>query len=275
MDRPIISTVVLNWNRARLLRVTVESYLATTSAPHELFLVDNASTDESPEYIQTVSRQNPRVHAVLLKRNLGGRAFNAGLRQARGQFLHTSENDIEYLPGWDTEILRKFETFPELGQLSPFSAEPNRAAGEVWESHDATPLERAGLKILISEGNITSTGIMRREVWDRGFRWGTILVIPGQRFRPPDDFSASNAVRDAGYLVAWNDRYTVINWGHNVEEWRKNVEYYLENYQGKPWLGVAGMRQRLLAQGYDLVQNGRRFEIVRRDPAAAAEAGPA
>src|SRR5579859_197572 len=108
VERPIVSTVVLNWNRSHLLRVTLESYLATVRVPYELIVVDNASTDDSRGVIEDVCARDSRHRAVFLRRNLGGPAFNSGLRLAKGEFLHTSENDIEYRPGWDSELLGKF-----------------------------------------------------------------------------------------------------------------------------------------------------------------------
>lgn len=264
LHQPTISTVVLNWNREHLLRVTVESYLSTVTVPYELIIVDNASSDGSADYIEKVCRGDARHKAVFLKRNLGGRAFNSGLRLARGRYLHTSENDIEYLQTWDTALLSKFETFPELGQLSPFGFQPDRTNGELWERLPATARTRDGRTIHVTETNITSTAICRREVWDRGFRWGTVRPVRGQPFRFPSDMLASIFVRDLGYWVAWNDSYTVVNWGHNVEEWRQHLDYYLDNYQAKPWLGLVGLRERLLASGFDLVDvNGRRHIVER------------
>jgi glycosyltransferase involved in cell wall biosynthesis len=260
---PLLSTVVLNWNREHLLRVTIESYLATVSVPFELFIVDNASTDGSRAFIEEVCRQDPRHRAIFRKRNAGGKAINTGLRLARGQFLHVSENDIEYLPGWDTELLGKFETFPELGQLSPFGPEPDRDRGEVWERSPSTPVTRDGRTIHLNDANITTTGLFRREVWDRGLRWGSIYLMDGHRFRLPGDLAASRFVHDLGYWVAWNDRYTVINWGHNVQEWQEHLAYYLDNYRAKPWLGAEGLRRRLLEHGYDLRYDHGEYRIVK------------
>ncbi len=257
--------MILNWNREHLLRVTIESYLATVSVPYELIIVDNASTDGSADYIRTVCQSNPRHRAVFSARNRGGRALNSGLRLARGQFLHTSENDIEYLPGWDVELMGKFEAFPELGQLSPFGYKPDRAKGELWERTGAAPLTAAGRTIYVTEMNITTTAIFRRDVWDRGFRWGTVRAVRGQAVRFPSDMLASIFVRELGYLVAWNDRYTVVNWGHNVEEWKSHLDYYLDNYRAKPWLGLIGMRERLRANGFDLVNVDGEQRIVARD----------
>jgi glycosyltransferase involved in cell wall biosynthesis len=259
----VLSTVVLNWNRAHLLRVTLASYVATVTVPYEVIVVDNASTDDSGDVIDEFCRQSTRHRAVRLKRNLGGPALNSGLRLARGEFLHTSENDIEYRPGWDTELLNKFQVFPELGQLSPFGPQPESTRGEVWDRATSTPATRDGETIFVTETNITTTAIERRQFWDKGFRWGSIPRVDRQRVKLPDDFSASEFVRRDGYWVAWNDRYTVINWGHNLEEWQRNVDYYVNNYNAKTWLGAEGLRQRLRERGYDLTFADGRYAIVK------------
>ena len=101
-DRPILSTIVLNWNRAHLLRITLESYLASVSVPYELIVVDNASTDSSADVIDEVCRRSERHRAVRLKRNLGGPALNAGLRLAKGEFLHMAMQPVATYAGEPT-----------------------------------------------------------------------------------------------------------------------------------------------------------------------------
>jgi len=115
-QNPVISTILLNWNRADLLEKTLESYLSTIRTPFELFIIDNASTDTSRDVINRVTEQYPNVSAIFLPENQGGKAFNVALPLCRGRFIHFSENDLEYLPGWDAYVLRAFEDFPKLGQ---------------------------------------------------------------------------------------------------------------------------------------------------------------
>ena len=56
-DDIVISTVILNWNRSDLLRVTIESYLKTVDVPYQLIIVDNGSTDDSREVIEELQRK--------------------------------------------------------------------------------------------------------------------------------------------------------------------------------------------------------------------------
>jgi glycosyltransferase involved in cell wall biosynthesis len=262
--RPILSSIILNWNRRVLLETTVESYLASVSVPFELTIIDNGSHDDSREFIERICSKNKSCHAVLLTENLGGEALNLAMATARGQFIHISENDIEYLPGWDKELLRKLRAFPELGQISPFSPAPRSEEGEVWVEKPSTPLSRDGVSILVADENVTTNCIIRREVWDKGVRWHN---IESSVFRFPDDGWFSRDVKALGYLVAWNDVYTVVNWGCHIDEYIANLDYYVQNYADKPWLGIDGFAQRLADHGYLLTTDESGRYLIVKAPA--------
>jgi len=132
---PTLSTVLLSYNRLHLLKKTVESYLSTISVPHELIIVDNASTEDCRRYIENICKKESSITGIFLTKNFGGEAFNIGLSLASSPYLHTSENDLEYLPNWDKKLLKKFELFPKLGQLSLYSHKPQSELGEIWEEH--------------------------------------------------------------------------------------------------------------------------------------------
>lgn len=258
-DQPLISTVVLNWNRADLLERTVTSYLATVEVPHELIIVDNGSSDDSPAVIAGLSAANSNCHALMLAENIGGEALNAGLAQGRGQYLHVSENDIEYRAGWDRAMLAKFEAFPELGQLSPFSPFPDTLAADIIGNRPATRLERNGQIIYVAHDNTTSTCVFPRDLWEQGLRW-TSLVSGDRRF--PHDGAFSAEVKRRGRLVAFSDVYLVKNWGHDIDELSSRLDYYLDNYRAKSWLGIDGLRSRLREHGYDLEEGAEAFRIA-------------
>jgi len=95
-----------------------------------------------------------------------------------------SENDIEYTSGWDRELIDKLGIFPEIGQLCPFSPYPQTERGEVWEEHPARMLTRDSAAVYVADGNVSTTSIIRREIWDKGVRWHTIQQ---GHLRFPDD----------------------------------------------------------------------------------------
>ena len=260
---PKISTILISYNHEHLLKKTIESYLKTISVPYELIIIDNASTDGSKNYIEQICTKNSYSKSIFLNENLGGEAINAGLNLARSPFLHVSENDLEYLPGWDQELLSKFDAFPKLGQLSLFSPYPQREKGEIWENHSYSKIVKKGGKtIYLTNENIGTSSVFRREVYDKGVRWNTKRTSH-ETSKFPADFRFSQSVMELGFWVAWNDKYTVFNWGHNIKEWNEHLEYYLENYRAKVQLGEKEMKKRLLQNGYDLINENGKYKIVK------------
>ncbi len=218
----------MNWNRAELLARTVESYLATVSVPYELIIVDNNSTDESPRLISAACEGRDNHQAVLLPDNLGGEAINVGIERCRGRYVHVSENDIEYLPGWDRTLLAKLRAFPGLRQISPFA--PVSQAEEI-----VSPRTRNGMTVCVTDRDLTTTCVVPREVYERGVRWTT---KGSGEFRFPRDGRFSGAVKALGYFVAWNDAYVARDLGHTLDEFKNRLPYYIENYTAKTRKGV-------------------------------------
>jgi len=261
---PTLSTVLLSYNRLHLLKKTVESYLSTISVPHELIIVDNASTEDCRSYIENICKKESSTTAIFLTKNIGGEAFNNGLSLASSPYLHTSENDLEYLPSWDKKLLKKFELFPKLGQLSLYSHKPQSELGEIWEEHKFQKIiEKDGSKIFLTDTNVPTPSIFRREIFDAGARWKT-KGKTSQSYKLPADYQFSQSVLKQGFWVSWNDEYVVINWGHNVNEWIKNTEYYIENYRAKANKGIEEMKKRLNMNGYDLVEENGKHKIIKK-----------
>jgi predicted O-methyltransferase YrrM/GT2 family glycosyltransferase len=227
---PVLSSIVLNWNRADLLHRTLDSLAATVNVPHELLIVDNNSTDGSREVITNFCKDRSGAQAMLLDTNRGGEAINVALEKARGRLIHISENDIEYLPGWCEFVIALFESFPKLGQLSPFGPVPEDE--EVWVNKPCVLRHRQGRILYESFANLGTTCVLRRELIDRGIR---VHNIPSEgTYLLPDDIRLSREVQESGYLIALAPHYLVHNLGHWAAEFQTRPEYYRENYRSKP-----------------------------------------
>ena len=69
-----IAIVVLTHNRAHLVSKCVENVLKRTSdATREIVIWDNASTDETQEYLATVD--DPRIRVIRSEQNIGQSAY--------------------------------------------------------------------------------------------------------------------------------------------------------------------------------------------------------
>lgn len=240
MDNPVISIIVLSWNRELLLRNTILSLLVTTKYKFEIFIVDNASNDGSKEWLQVFSNFYPSIKVYFLDENIGGEAFNIPLSEVKGKYVLFSENDLEYLPGWDEYMIHQFESFSELGQLSPFAPNPMREIGEVWIDKPFE-VEKKGNEVLFKAiHNVTTTCMVRTELLEKGLKWTNLISKEGL-FKFPADGKFSADVKNMGYLVGWSDQYKSINWGFNQRIISKEKEYYNENWKEKSNLNIDGI----------------------------------
>lgn len=118
---PRISVVVLTFNNLDLTRLCLDSVLNLSDYPNlELIVVDNHSTDGTPDYLKELRIRHPEVKIILNQENLGFAAGNnAGLQAASGEFLVMLNNDTVVTPGWALSMLRHFQNNQNLGLLGP------------------------------------------------------------------------------------------------------------------------------------------------------------
>ena len=95
-NRPRISVVIPLYNRATMVAEAVASVLAQGWPPHEVIVVDDASTDD-PE--AALARFGPRVRLHRLAENGGvGAARQAGLALATGELVQLLDSDSTMAP---------------------------------------------------------------------------------------------------------------------------------------------------------------------------------
>jgi glycosyltransferase involved in cell wall biosynthesis len=96
-------------NLADLHRQLVEA-LAPLGRPFELLLVDDGSVDGTREALLELERRDPRVRAVILRRNFGQTAaFSAGFDRSRGALVVTSDGDLQNDPADIPGLVAKLE----------------------------------------------------------------------------------------------------------------------------------------------------------------------
>jgi GT2 family glycosyltransferase len=107
MGNPRISVVVLTWNGADYIAPCLEALLAQAPPALEVLVVDNGSTDGTPDL---VAERFPQVRLLRNERNLGFAAGNnAGLRAASGDLLVLLNQDTQVHPGFLAALARAFD----------------------------------------------------------------------------------------------------------------------------------------------------------------------
>lgn len=107
MKNPAVSVLIPNWNGRQVLPDCLYSLTRQTFRDFEIILVDNASEDES---LQFVREKHPEVKIVQLGMNSGfGKAINAGAMEARGEYIALLNNDTRADSLWLEELCRKLD----------------------------------------------------------------------------------------------------------------------------------------------------------------------
>lgn len=97
MAAPLVSIIAPVYNRAHLLRRSLESLLRQTEPRFEALVIDDASQDDSEAVVRELG--DPRVRYSRLDRNRGpGGARNAGVRLAGADLIAFQDSDDEWMP---------------------------------------------------------------------------------------------------------------------------------------------------------------------------------
>jgi glycosyltransferase involved in cell wall biosynthesis len=77
----------------------IRAALRGMGASHEIVLVNDGSTDSTPEIIRELAEQDPNLRGVFLARNRGQcTAIYAGIQQSRGRYVVIMDGDLQHKP---------------------------------------------------------------------------------------------------------------------------------------------------------------------------------
>lgn len=114
----LVSILLLTRNRSKELEPCIESILRQDHSNFELIIVNNGSSDNTQEVVQSYA--DYRIRLLNCQKNLGvsgGR--NRGLRHCRGDIIIILDDDTEILNASLVEnVAREFQANPAVGALA-------------------------------------------------------------------------------------------------------------------------------------------------------------
>jgi len=114
---PRVSIIIPHWNGVDILSECLSSLKKCTYPEIEIIVVDNASTDGSPEWIQ---KNHPDVKLLQCEQNFGyAGGCNRGVDSASGDYLLFLNNDTIHEPDWIEPLVNTLQGDLTIGAVQP------------------------------------------------------------------------------------------------------------------------------------------------------------
>jgi GT2 family glycosyltransferase len=216
-----ITVSIVNWNTRDEIDGCLASLFAQAGVEFEVYVVDNASSDGSAEFIK---ERYPKVKLIENDSNLGfARAQNQAIHESKGRYVMLLNPDT-VLPETDTlaKLVSFADSHPDIGILGPKIENPD---GSLQLSARKFPTMGTGLFRRTPLGKLFPNNRFVREymIWDwkhnetRNVDWvsGAALVI---RREALEDIGPL----DPGFFMYCED----VDWGYRAKLHNWKVTYY-------------------------------------------------
>ncbi|OOG37406.1 glycosyltransferase [Rhodanobacter sp. C05] len=210
LSEPRVSVVVVTYNNLDLTKACLHSLEQYSDyANLEVIVIDNASADDTPDYLRLWAQEGRDRHIVLNADNRGfAAANNQGLALASGDYLVMLNNDTYVTPGWIATLVGHLRHSEKLGMLGPVTNNiGNEARIEIRYDNMDDMLQAAGDYTSRHAGQLTQLRtaaffcvMLRREVYEKV---GGLDEAFGIGFFEDDDYC--RRVEQAGWTIACAD----------------------------------------------------------------------
>lgn len=140
--KPRVSIVIPVYNQIILTQKCLEAIAATTQLEHcEIIVVDDASTDYTPQFLEALALKSTLVRVVTNPVNRGfATTCNKGAKAAVGDYILFLNNDTEPKPGWLPPLEKVLDSNADIGVVAPKLVHSDgtiQHCGKVWEDTDS------------------------------------------------------------------------------------------------------------------------------------------
>ncbi|TWI81967.1 glycosyltransferase family 2 protein [Chitinophaga japonensis] len=114
---PSVAVVILNWNGKGFLEKFLPSVCRSSYGNLQLYLADNASSDDSVAFVQ---EHFPQVKIIRNPKNNGfAGGYNQALQQVQADIYVLLNQDVEVEPGWIAPVVALMEQDTRIAACQP------------------------------------------------------------------------------------------------------------------------------------------------------------
>ncbi|HXH36997.1 MAG TPA: glycosyltransferase family A protein [Thermoanaerobaculia bacterium] len=196
---PRVTVLMPVFNREEFVGEAIESVIAQDFADFELLIVDDGSTDRTPELLRAWAQKDARIVVITAPRNLGiAEAPNLGLRHARTEYVARLDSDDILMPGRLAAQAAVLDSHPEVVLVSSAYETMDRdgrylGTWDVVEPHEVVTwllhfynIVGGGGHVMFRRSQVLTLGGYNAaypssedyDLWVRLLRTGRILTLP-------------------------------------------------------------------------------------------------
>ncbi|SRR6266496_936802 len=241
----MLSIIIVSWNTASLLENCLASILANPpTSPFEIWVVDNASTDDSPRMVR---ESFPQVHLIENRENVGfARANNQAIQRCMGKHLLLLNPDTLVASGALHALVNFLDQHPEAGAVGARILNPDGSlqitshprptlSRELWRLFHMDALfpyaEYAPTKWRTKQPQevdvlIGACLLLRKEVLDQ------VGFLDEDYFMYSEEVDLCYRIQRAGWCLFWVPQAEVVHFGGQSTK-QVPTEMFLNLYHGK------------------------------------------
>jgi len=206
---PLITVAICTRNRARFLQRAVESILSQMTGDTELLIVDNASTDDTPEVAARFATADSRVKIWRESQPGISAARNAALAKAWGEYVLFFDDDQTVEMGW-LEAYRRF-------LLHPPSERVAAVGGGIIPKFETPPpswVNPANLAMDMGNQPLRLEGVACPGCGNCAFHRAHTLAVGGfcTRLTRYEESDLTQQLRAAGLEIWWLPGAPIFHW---------------------------------------------------------------
>jgi glycosyltransferase involved in cell wall biosynthesis len=174
-DKPIVSVVMPVYNGQTFLSVAIESVLVQTFSQFEFVIIDDGSTDRTPEILSGFEAVDKRIRVIRQENKGIVAALNNGIKNSSAEIIARMDADDISLPDRLSEQVEYLNKHSEVSVVSCFSQMVDKT-GKVIHGIDSFPITHNEILWKLCFSNpIVHPGVMfRKDVFQKvdGYRNG-------------------------------------------------------------------------------------------------------
>ena len=157
MGNPLVTVFIPLYNTEKYIRESLESILNQTYSNLEILIVDDGSTDQSINIVNSFT--DPRIRLIKNSENKGiPYTRNVGLNEANGKYMVIMDSDDVALPNRVERQVEFLEENPDIDVVGSFYEIFGGKSNKIYKTSYITPEEiKAGLLFYNRIGNPTTT----------------------------------------------------------------------------------------------------------------------